>query len=220
MVEACHVTTPEGFLSIMEDGMIVPVGLRADDDNIRSFCEDDIRELTETPGLHYQIGDIPHDAQRELTEYFIANRPWYPNRAGNSRVHSFCIEVMFGYGMGVLLHFPGVGNEFRCVSQKMFGFCFNAEELFERGALIIKRDTFMNRLAEILIKEKRIWKSAFMVEEFLGLVKQAHEETEISVREVDSLPKRGYMFWWGPLPVDGAVRIYENEEFPRCGEGW
>jgi hypothetical protein len=211
MIEACHATTLEGFESITENGLIIPVGLRADDEAIRSFCENDIREITQKPGLINRLPNIPFDALRELTEYFIANRPWYPNRVRNIMVHSWCIEIMYGYGMGVMLRAPSIMYDSR-ISENPYGFCFDLKELLERGAVILTNSLFLDNLKTYLEVNANIWDSKNRIELFMEAVNWARDKGEFTPEQVESLNFNfeNWVFWWGPLSIDMATNVWKD----------
>lgn len=202
--KAYHETTKEAFSSIMEDGAIVPLAIRIDDESLRASCDADISDVYRKEGI------IPADAVRKLIEYFLKIRPPYHKRESipPDTIHSRCLEILLGYGEGVLLN---VGEWVGGLSmpKKEYGFVFDTHELIEKGSVIVAGEFEYGMWDRFKGLPDEFWTSPGMINSVLAIANEIHKKIELRGQDALDYPV-GYLFSSGPLPIDLAIEIWEN----------
>lgn len=192
-----HQTSREALPAILQDGALIPLALRADDDSIRAFCEDDISSN------RYKMWGMPDAALRDIIEYFLEVRPKGANDPVDLKAISTpCLEVIFGNGLGILL-----------TKKKHMGgpaFIYDGEELLRNGGMLVVDP--LDSLLRDLIEETppEFWDSPRMVENFMDAALEVMEKMNVAGEPaVKKFPEfeYGWILWPGPLPVDAALAV-------------
>lgn len=211
--QAFHATTPAAFESILEDGVLVPLGMRADDESIRTACE---RDISNGRYKDTRAGETV----RELVELFLKKRPAYDKRISfpEKNVHSGCLEIIFSYGTGVLLNAGGFlfiyGPDPK--QRGVYGFVYDSQGLLENGGRVI---------TEAFDNEMRVRMEASppsTLDEIIRLAEASQAASELTgTPAFDYIRKYQtgyYILWPGPLPVEMAEEIWENGKLMKRGK--
>jgi hypothetical protein len=234
MIKAYHRVSSNSVLkAIMEAGRIVPAAYRLDPDRILDLCEEDVGPRLDTAS---PAGQAVAELIEEAVAHFKALQEEI--RASKTRATALkCIDILSGDAGRVFLS-PGTWSETgRALGWPLSGFVFDAEILVENGALLRKWDFFSNYQGVLrdLIEDRSIRSVEEAKERFLAGIKAIHDRQlsersakaaiqpyEIATGEEHLKPyelqqKRGFsvqeeLVWDGPLSVDLAVEVWEDDK--------
>jgi hypothetical protein len=233
MIKAYHrVSSNSALHAILDAGQIIPAAYRLDPDRIRELCREDV-------GHTYDMTGASGRAIAELMEEAAAYFATMQREIGIEKTQATalkCIDILSGDAGRIFLS-PGTWTEAgRGLGWPVSGLVFDAEVLIDNGALLRKWDFFSNY--SIALKDA-VGNASGSVDEikgrFLANIKEIHEGQLYGAEAMDVLRRyeiapgkehlkpydlqrqRGFsvqeeIVWDGPLSLDLAVEIWENDE--------
>lgn len=234
MIKAYHrVSSNSALKSIMDAGQIVPAAYRLDPDRITDLCKEDMG-----PGLDMASpgGKAISDLTEEAVAYFgDMQRGLHAEKTRATALK--CVDILSGDAGRVFLS-PGTWSEAgRGLGWPLSGFVFDAEVLVEGGAVLRKRDFFSHyqRVLRDLLENKSIQSADEAKELFLSGIQAIHGKqlrdgaAADAIRRYEVPDDKGHLkpyelqrdlgwsvqeelVWGGPLPLDLAIEIWQDDE--------